>query len=247
MYNDRKFRTTIVREQTKYIRKGEMMSSISIFDVMGPNMIGPSSSHTAGALRIALLARNLAKGEVKSAKFTLYGSFARTYQGHGTDRALVGGILGYRTDDERIRNSFEYAKEAGISYEFVENFTNKDVHPNTVDIELTCEDGHVITMQGVSIGGGNAVIKKLNGVDIDMNGASPTVIVKQWDRKGVLAYITKVLSDADLNIGALRLYREGKGKAAYAIAELDGRVSDDILERLEQYPDNIVTTYIPAL
>lgn len=223
------------------------MSNISIFDVMGPNMIGPSSSHTAGALRIALLASNLAKGNVAHVTFILYGSFARTYHGHGTDRALVGGILGYTTDDERIRDSFEYAKKAGITYEFVEDFTNKDVHPNTVDIELTCENGQVITMRGVSIGGGNAVIQRLNGIEIDMNGASPTVIVKHWDRKGVLAYITKVISDADLNIGALKLYREGKGKLAYAIVELDGKVPEDILQKLEEYPDNITTTYIPAL
>ena len=223
------------------------MSNISIFDVMGPNMIGPSSSHTAGALRIALLASNLAKGNVAHVTFILYGSFARTYHGHGTDRALVGGILGYTTDDERIRDSFEYAKKAGITYEFVEDFTNKDVHPNTVDIELTCKNGQVITMRGVSIGGGNAVIQRLNGIEIDMNGASPTVIVKHWDRKGVLAYITKVISDADLNIGALKLYREGKGKPAYAIVELDGKVPEDILQKLEEYPDNIATTYIPAL
>lgn len=223
------------------------MSNISIFDVMGPNMIGPSSSHTAGALRIALLASNLAKGNVAHVTFILYGSFARTYHGHGTDRALVGGILGYTTDDERIRDSFEYAKKAGITYEFVEDFTNKDVHPNTVDIELTCKNGQVITMRGVSIGGGNAVIQRLNGIEIDMNGASPTVIVKHWDRKGVLAYITKVISDADLNIGALKLYREGKGKLAYAIVELDGKVPEDILQKLEEYPDNIATTYIPAL
>ena len=223
------------------------MSNISIFDVMGPNMIGPSSSHTAGALRIALLASNLAKGNVAHVTFILYGSFARTYHGHGTDRALVGGILGYTTDDERIRDSFEYAKKAGITNEFVEDFTNKDVHPNTVDIELTCENGQVITMRGVSIGGGNAVIQRLNGIEIDMNGASPTVIVKHWDRKGVLAYITKVISDADLNIGALKLYREGKGKLAYAIVELDGKVPEDILQKLEEYPDNIATTYIPAL
>lgn len=223
------------------------MSNISIFDVMGPNMIGPSSSHTAGALRIALLAGNLAKGNVSHAKFILYGSFARTYHGHGTDRALVGGILGYATDDERIRDSFEYAKQAGITYEFIENTTDKDVHPNTVDIELTTKEGQLITMRGVSIGGGNAVIQRLNGVAIDMNGASPTVIIKHWDRKGALAYITTVLSDADLNIGALKLYREGKGKIAYAIVELDAFVPDEILRKLEQYKDTISTTYIPAL
>ena len=110
------------------------MNDISMFDIIGPNMIGPSSSHTAGALRIAHLAGKLAPGRILSVTFTLYGSFAWTYRGHGTDRALVGGILGFLPDDERIRDSFQYAKAAGLKYEFIENTIEKDIHPNTVDI-----------------------------------------------------------------------------------------------------------------
>lgn len=223
------------------------MGEISVFDVMGPNMIGPSSSHTAGALRIAFLAGSLAKGKITDVTFILYGSFARTYQGHGTDRALVAGILGYETDDERIRDAFSYAKEVGLHYEFVKDFENKEVHPNTVDIEVRCEDGSVVTMRGVSIGGGNAVIRQLNGIDMEITGKTPTVIIKHWDKKGVLAYITKELSDGDLNIGALKLYREGKGQIAYAIVEVDGNVSDEILQKLENQKDTCLVMYIPKL
>ena len=110
------------------------MSFISVFDVMGPNMIGPSSSHTAGAARIALLARKLLTGSLKKVEFTLYGSFAKTYHGHGTDRALLGGIMGFATDDVRIRDSFQIATDNGIEYSFIPNNVETDVHPNTVDI-----------------------------------------------------------------------------------------------------------------
>lgn len=130
------------------------MNDISMFDIIGPNMIGPSSSHTAGALRIAHLAGKLAPGRILSVTFTLYGSFAWTYRGHGTDRALVGGILGFLPDDERIRDSFQYAKAAGLKYEFIENTIEKDIHPNTVDIFLHCENDHTIKLRGESIGGG---------------------------------------------------------------------------------------------
>ena len=117
------------------------MSFISVFDVMGPNMIGPSSSHTAGAARIALLARKLLTGSLKKVEFTLYGSFAKTYHGHGTDRALLGGIMGFATDDVRIRDSFQIATDNGIEYSFIPNNVETDVHPNTVDILMVNEEG----------------------------------------------------------------------------------------------------------
>ena len=116
------------------------MSFISVFDVMGPNMIGPSSSHTAGAARIALLARKLLTGSLKKVEFTLYGSFAKTYHGHGTDRALLGGIMGFATDDVRIRDSFQIATDNGIEYSFIPNNVETDVHPNTVDILMVNEE-----------------------------------------------------------------------------------------------------------
>lgn len=205
------------------------MNEIGTFDIIGPNMIGPSSSHTAGALRIAFIAGKMADNPV-SVKFVLYGSFARTYHGHGTDRALVGGILGYHPDDERIRDSFEYAKAAGIDFSFEENFTDKEIYPNTVDIYVTDKNGSVMSLRGKSIGGGNAVITRLNGVDVELTGNYSTVIVEHVDVKGTLAYITTVLSAYDLNIGSLRLYRESKGKIAYAIIEVDTNVSKQVVD-----------------
>lgn len=207
------------------------MNEIGTFDILGPNMIGPSSSHTAGALRIAFIAGKMV-GKPVSVKFVLYGSFARTYHGHGTDRALVGGILGYQTDDERIRNSFEHAKEAGLKFEFIENFTETEVYPNTVDVYVTDENGSEVSLRGESIGGGNAVITKLNGVDVELTGNYNTLVVEQIDRKGVLAFLTTVLSANDINIGTVRLFREGKGKKATTIIEVDSEIPAQVTSAL---------------
>ena len=128
------------------------MSFISIFDVMGPNMIGPSSSHTAGAARIGFLAQKMINGPLKEVNFTLYGSFARTFKGHGTDRALLGGIMGFSTDDMRIRNSFEIAKEKGLTFSFTPNELETDIHPNTVDIHMVNNNGQEMTVRGESLG-----------------------------------------------------------------------------------------------
>ena len=222
------------------------MSFISVFDVLGPNMIGPSSSHTAGALRIAFVAGRMVERAV-SVKFVLYGSFARTYHGHGTDRALVGGILGYHPDDERIRDSFEHAKEAGLAFSFEENFTDKEIYPNTVDIYVTDKDGSVVSLRGKSIGGGNAVITRLNGVDVELTGNYCTLVVEHVDKKGTLAFVTTVLSAYDLNIGSLRLYRESKGKRAYAIIEVDTNVSNQVVSALKGVESVTNVLVVPAI
>ena len=222
------------------------MSFISVFDVMGPNMIGPSSAHTAGALRIAFVAGRMVERAV-SVKFVLYGSFARTYHGHGTDRALVGGILGYHPDDERIRDSFEHAKEAGLAFSFEENFTDKEIYPNTVDIYVTDKDGSVVSLRGKSIGGGNAVITRLNGVDVELTGNYCTLVVEHVDKKGTLAFVTTVLSAYDLNIGSLRLYRESKGKRAYAIIEVDTNVSNQVVSALKGVESVTNVLVVPAI
>ena len=146
------------------------MSFISVFDVLGPNMIGPSSSHTAGAARIAYLAQKMINGPLVRVDFTLYGSFARTYRGHGTDRALLGGIMGFDTDDMRIRDSFRIAEERGIAFCFVPNEEETDVHPNTVDIHMVNAVGQEMTVRGESLGGGKARISRINGVDVDFTG-----------------------------------------------------------------------------
>ena len=222
------------------------MNEIGTFDILGPNMIGPSSSHTAGALRIAFVAGRMVEKAV-SVKFVLYGSFARTYHGHGTDRALVGGILGYHPDDERIRDSFEHAKEAGLAFSFEENFTDKEIYPNTVDIYVTDKDGSVVSLRGKSIGGGNAVITRLNGVDVELTGNYCTLVVEHVDKKGTLAFVNTVLSAYDLNIGSLRLYRESKGKRAYAIIEVDTNVSNQVVSALKGVESVTNVLVVPAI
>ena len=222
------------------------MNEIGTFDILGPNMIGPSSSLTAGALRIAFVAGRMVE-RAASVKFVLYGSFARTYHGHGTDRALVGGILGYHPDDERIRDSFEHAKEAGLAFSFEENFTDKEIYPNTVDIYVTDKDGSVVSLRGKSIGGGNAVITRLNGVDVELTGNYCTLVVEHVDKKGTLAFVTTVLSAYDLNIGSLRLYRESKGKRAYAIIEVDTNVSNQVVSALKGVESVTNVLVVPAI
>lgn len=210
------------------------MKEINIFDVIGPNMIGPSSSHTAGALRIALLAGKLTRSKITSAVFTLYGSFSETYKGHGTDRALVAGILGFDTEDARIKESFKYADEAGLRYSFTINATEKDLHPNTVDIDITDADGALTTVRGVSTGGGNCKLERINGVAVSLSGAYTTLLIRQLDKPGVVASITKVLSDFGINIAFMRMYRERKGETAYTIIEVDGEVSSEVEGKIEE-------------
>ena len=208
------------------------MSFISVFDVLGPNMIGPSSSHTAGAAKIAYLAQKMITGPLMQVDFTLYGSFARTYRGHGTDRALLGGIMGFTTDDMRIRNSFDIAENEGIAFQFQPNEEETDVHPNTVDIHMVNKAGQEMTVRGESLGGGKVRISRINKVQVDFTGEYSAVIVIQKDRPGVVAHITKALSDRNVNIAFMRLFREGKGDVAYTIVESDGHLPENIREEL---------------
>lgn len=211
-----------------------MIKEISVFDVIGPNMIGPSSSHTAGALKIALLAGKLVSARIIKVSFVLYGSFAKTYKGHGTDRALLGGILGFSTEDSRIKDSFRYAEQQGLQYEFIINEENKDVHPNTVDIAITSQDGGSVSIRGVSTGGGNCRIEKIDGIEVDLTGDYTTLLIRQRDTFGVVAYITSCLSEYQVNIAFMRLYRESRGEAAYTIIETDNDIPPELLRKIEQ-------------
>ena len=213
------------------------MSFISVFDVLGPNMIGPSSSHTAGAAVIAFLAQKMINGPLSKVTFTLYGSFAKTYRGHGTDRALLGGIMGFSTDDMRIRDSYQIAQERGLEYSFVPNETDTDVHPNTVDILMENAAGQQMRIRGESLGGGKVRITRINGVKVDFTGEYSAVIVMQQDKPGVVAHITKCLSERNVNIAYMRLFREKKGHTAYTIVESDGRLPEDIAEKLRENPN----------
>ena len=210
------------------------MSFISVFDVLGPNMIGPSSSHTAGAAVIAFLAQKMIGGNLKSVSFTLYGSFAKTYRGHGTDRALLGGIMGFSTDDTRICDSFEIAKEQGLEFSFQTNEEETEIHPNTVDIRMENKDGRVMTVRGESLGGGKVRIVRINQVKVQFTGEYSAVIVIHQDRPGVVAHVTKCLSDCNANIAFMRLFREAKGETAYTIVESDNLLPEDIVEKLRE-------------
>ena len=212
------------------------MVFISIFDVLGPNMVGPSSSHTAGACSIALLARKMLGEPARAVDFTLYGSFAKTYHGHGTDRALLGGIMGFSTDDLCIRDSFRIANERGLAFSFTPNEVETDIHPNTVDIRMENAAGQVMTVRGESLGGGKMHIVRINGVRVDFSGEYASVVVIQQDKPGVVAHLTKVLSDRNVNIAFMRLFREGKGDTAYSIIESDGTLPEGIDEELRANP-----------
>lgn len=213
------------------------MAFISVFDVIGPNMVGPSSSHTAGAASIALLTKKMIGEKVKRIKFTLYGSFAQTYKGHGTDRALVGGILGFETDDERIRDSFELAEEAGLDFSFeCNNEENDDIHPNTVDMEVEGFSGRVLHVRGESLGGGKVRLTRINGVKVYFTGEFHALIVIQRDYPGVVAGVTSVLSNYGVNIAYLRVFREEKGGLAYTIVESDEAISEKAVEEMKKNP-----------
>jgi len=222
------------------------MSSISVFDVLGPNMIGPSSSHTAGASSIAYLAWKMAGGNIKHVDFTLYGSFAETYHGHGTDKALLGGILGFKTDDKRIRESFKIAEERGVEFDFSTNETETDVHPNTVDIHIVTGDGKTLDVRGESIGGGKCRIVRIDNVPVDFTGEYSAAIVVQKDMPGVITHIASTLSDRNINIAFMRLFREGKHERAYTIVETDGALPEELKDAIKQnqYVEDVMLVQI---
>ncbi len=227
------------------------MEPLGLRDIIGPIMVGPSSSHTAGALRIARMARRLLSAAPAHADITLYGSFAHTGTGHGTDKALVAGLLGLEADDLRIRDSFFLAKGAGLEFAFT-RATDAQAeaagveHPNTVDMRIVDADGERIEVRGVSVGGGAAAIRRIDGVDVDISGKRTSVVVSQRDERGVLAHIARCLSDAAVNIATTRMYRTRRGAHAYTVMEVDGSVPARAKEEIEQDPRVMGVRVIPA-
>ena len=209
--------------------KPQSFATTSAFEVLGPVMVGPSSSHTAGALRCARVAATLIEGDITRVTFTLWNSFAHTYRGHGTDRALVAGILGLDTDDERIRDAFSLAKERGLAYEFVIGGDDPSIHPNTVDIELMSATGSTCDVRGESLGGGKMRISAINGVQVEISGLYTTLFVAHRDAPGALASLTGALAKAQMNIAFCRTYRTEAGGQAYSVFETDGVPQRDVL------------------
>ncbi len=211
------------------------MAEYSAFDIIGPVMIGPSSSHTAGAARLGLAANRVAGSEIVSVRFLLHGSFANTYKGHGTDRALLAGVLGFSERDERLRDAMEIADARGIEYVFLPTDMG-DVHPNSVCIEMTLKDGEVTTLSGSSIGGGSIRIWDVNGFAVDMTGEKPVLLTRHRDREGVISGVTRILATLGINIVSLNCSRKEKRGEASMVVELDemldGRVLEVIRERV---------------
>ncbi len=201
------------------------MKRVSAFQVIGPVMIGPSSSHTAGALRIAQIAARILKEAPREVVFYLYGSFAETYRGHGTDRALLAGMMGYDTDHTDIRDAYQIAHQRQIAFDFHPAKLIEGMHPNTVALEVTGISDKKLSLTGASIGGGEVIIHAINGIQVSFTGEYPTLIVQQQDRPGVAAHITSVLAKAGVNIGTIRMYREQRGNRAFTILETDEALS----------------------
>src|SRR4051812_37957622 len=207
---------------------------VSLLDIIGPVMVGPSSSHTAGACRLGLLARGLVGGTPERAKVELHGSFARTGEGHGTDKAIVAGLMGFRPDDDRIRTALEIAEAEGLDYRFEKTTLDEDAHPNTVRITLE-RGARSAVMMGSSLGAGRVLVTQIDGFPVEVSGNYHTIVLVAEDIKGSVARIATLLSDDDLNIATLRLTRKKRGGDAFMVIELD------------EYPDEQVRDHLRAL
>ncbi len=217
-----------------------------VFDIIGPVMIGPSSSHTAGAVRLGLIAGKILGEPAVAVEINLHGSFAQTYKGHGTDKALLAGIMGFSTEDERIRNALEIAVERGISYQFC-CVNLGEAHPNTAVLYLTGSSGKKARIIGASIGGGNVMITNIDGYDVALTGQYPALIVVHRDCPGIIAKVTNVLARYEVNIAFMRVSRHSRGAEALMILETDDLLSDDVVEECRQVCDVEDAFSIPAV
>lgn len=216
---------------------------MSIFDILGPVMVGPSSSHTAGAVRIGFMSRLLLKEEPVYADIGFYGSFAATYHGHGTDRAITAGLLGMQPDDIRIPDSLSIAERQGLKV-FFSTIELQNAHPNTAVVNLLGTTGRRITVQSSSIGGGRIMINKIDGINVNFNAEMPTLIVHNSDEPGHVALVTTLLYQNNINIASMQLYRNERGGYAVMVIETDQSIPPDIINKIEQYSGVIKVTYV---
>lgn len=215
---------------------------MSVFNVLGPIMIGPSSSHTAGAVKVGYLAKTIFKDKIIKADIHLHGSFARTFKGHGTDRALVGGLLGFKPDDERIKDALNIAAERGVEIEFHLSEL-RNVHPNTAKLDLYSENKEM-TIIGSSVGGSQIKIIQINDYEVDFTGEMPTLWVLHKDEPGEIGIITSILGSYKLNIARMIVFRNKKGDVGSAIIELDHKVNDYVISHLDNMEDIYQVRYI---
>ena len=215
---------------------------MNIFDIIGPVMVGPSSSHTAGAVKIGYVARKLMGEEIAEAKILLYGSFLATGNGHGTKYALVAGLLGMKPDDENIPNSFEIAKEKGMKISFGAAKL-KDAHPNSVQLILTGKSNKCMEIVGESIGGSIINIANVDGQETGFSGEQPTLIVQNEDKPGLVAEVTMLLSEIFVNVATLQLYRQSRGGHAVMVIECDQEIPQKSLDELRKLDGIEKVTY----
>ena len=213
-----------------------------LFDILGPVMVGPSSSHTAGAVRIGLTARKLLGDQPVHADISLHGSFALTGHGHGTDCALIAGLLGMQPDDLRIPGSFAIAAEQGLTFAF-QNVQLRNAHPNTALLELTGKSGKQLTLQASSIGGGAIVVNKIDGIDVNFTGDFNTLIVRNQDESGSVAAITSILSQVHINVANMSVNRHRRGGDALMVIETDQHIKPRQVEFLSELPGILSVTY----
>ena len=210
---------------------------VSLLDIIGPVMVGPSSSHTAGACRLGLLARCLVGGTPQTARIELHGSFARTGEGHGTDKAIVAGLMGFQPDDDRIRTSLEIAEREGLDYRFEKTTLGEDndVHPNTV--RITVQRGErSAEMIGSSLGAGRVLVTEIDGYPVEVTGNYNTVVLVAEDVKGSVARIATILADNAINIATLRLTRKARGGDAFMVIEVDDVPSEKVRDEIRALP-----------
>lgn len=215
----------------------------SIFNIIGPVMVGPSSSHTAGAAKLGNIAGRVGTDKIYKVDFYLHGSFAETGPGHGTNQALLGGILGMNAADERIRDSFKYAQESGIEYAFYHQDLG-DVHPNTVKIVMQCMDGSAGELTGASIGGGEVKVTSINNTPIEFSGQYPTIITVHQDKPGILARVTSIFAHHGVNIAFLKVFRQSRGNEASMVIETDQEVSQAMQDEIASVPEIIKIMFV---
>jgi L-serine dehydratase len=208
---------------------------VSLLDIIGPVMVGPSSSHTAGACRLGLLARNLVGGTPERARIELHGSFARTGEGHGTDKAIAGGLMGFRPDDERLRDALEIAEREGLDYVFEKTTLGDDAHPNTARITLERGDRHAV-MTGASLGAGRILVTEINGYKVEVTGGYHTIVLIAEDVKGSVAAIATILAEHEINIANLRLTRKERGGDAFMVIEVDDMPGEPVRDEIRALP-----------
>jgi L-serine dehydratase len=219
---------------------------MNIFDILGPVMVGPSSSHTAGAVRIGYVTRVMLAEDPVRADIQLHGSFAATGKGHGTDTALIAGLLGMKPSDMRVPESFNIAKESGLEFHFT-NVNMRDAHPNTAVINVMGKRGKSLKIQASSIGGGRIMINKIDDIEVNFTGENNTFIAHNTDMPGNVSRITSLFAENNINIATMQLYRKEKGGFAVMTLETDQEVPHEVVEKAKELKGIIKVTYLQAI